>query len=224
MKKLTVAIDGHAACGKSTTAEQAAKELGYIYISSGKMYRALTYYLLKNEIDLDKVKKVQAILSDVAISFDDKSEIYLNGECVEKHIYTTDIVNHVSEVSAISDVRSFLVDAQRKIGKQGGIIMDGRDIGTVVFPGAELKIFMTAKPEVRAKRRQKELLTKGIKEDFDTILEGILQRDKQDSERKDSPLKQADDAVVMDTSTTTIASQVQSLVQLIQLIRKKTSF
>lgn len=212
MKKIIVAIDGHAGCGKSTTAKGVAKKLNYIYIDTGAMYRAVTYYFLSNQIDFSNMEKVEEALAgiDLAFEINDKEEIeiFLNGSSIESKIRTMEITANVSKVSSIASVRHFLVAQQQKMGKQKGIVMDGRDIGTVVFPDAELKIFMTSDVEVRAKRRQMEMIAKGQDVPFEDVLEDLKMRDHLDSTRKESPLKKADDAQVVDTTQTSIEEQI----------------
>lgn len=205
MKKIIVAIDGFSSCGKSTMARQLAEKLGYVFIDSGAMYRAVTLYFLNNNIDINNSESVTKALEKITITFKfnptiEKAETYLNGENVEQQIRTMEVSKNVSPVAAISDVRRFLVKQQQQMGIEKGIVMDGRDIGTVVFPNAELKIFLTANPEIRAQRRQKELEEKGQKLSIEEVLNNLQERDKIDSTREDSPLRQADDAKVLDNS------------------------
>jgi cytidylate kinase len=205
VKKIIVAIDGFSSCGKSTMARQLAEKLGYVFIDSGAMYRAVTLYFLNNAIDFDDKEAIAKALENITITFKfnpeiEKAETYLNGENVEQQIRTMEVSRNVSPVAAISDVRKFLVKQQQQMGTEKGIVMDGRDIGTVVFPNAELKIFLTANPEIRAQRRQKELEEKGQKLSIDEVRNNLQERDKIDSTREDSPLRQADDAKVLDNS------------------------
>lgn len=216
MKKITIAIDGLSSCGKSTMAKDLAKRIGYIYVDTGAMYRAVTLYALRNNlygendvIDTDELGKKMA---DINIHFQINEETgrpdtYLNDELVEKEIRSMEVSNHVSAIAAIPFVRTAMVDQQQKMGKEKGIVMDGRDIGTVVFPDAELKVFVTASAEVRAQRRYDELKGKGMEADYDEILKNVQERDYLDSHREVSPLKQAEDAIVLDNSTMTIEEQ-----------------
>ena len=220
MKKITIAIDGHSSCGKSTMAKDLAKEVGYIYVDTGAMYRTVTLYCMRNNLfDAQGevlVDKLQAEMPNIKVSFKFNEETgrpdaYLNGELVEKVIRSIEVSNHVSKVAAIGFVREAMVDQQREMGKEKGIVMDGRDIGTTVFPDAELKIFVTASAEVRAKRRYDELQAKGIPADFDEILKNVQERDYIDSHREVSPLRQADDAILLDNSDMTIPEQKEWL-------------
>ncbi|SHJ65337.1 cytidylate kinase [Tangfeifania diversioriginum] len=216
-KKIVIAIDGHSSCGKSTLAKSLARELGYTYIDSGAMYRAVTLFALRNGlIKNSKVDEEELIarMKDIRITFEwdtdtEKNTTFLNGENIENEIRQLEVSNNVSPVSTIAGVRSELVIQQRENGKNKGIVMDGRDIGTVVFPDAELKIFMTASPEIRAQRRYLELKEKGAEVDFDKILQNVEQRDTIDSGREVSPLKKADDAIVLDNSHLTREEQLQ---------------
>ena len=216
MKKITIAIDGHSSCGKSTMAKDLAKAIGYIYIDTGAMYRAVTYAALTHglwdsEGHLD-TEGLASLLPDLTISFSlnestGRPDTYLNGECVENEIRGMEVSNKVSEVSALGFVRERLVAEQQRMGAEKGVVMDGRDIGTVVFPDAELKVFVTASAEVRAERRYKELLGKGQPADYDEVLANVVERDYQDSHREVSPLRQAEDAILLDNSHLTIAEQ-----------------
>jgi cytidylate kinase len=216
-KKIIIAIDGHSSCGKSTMAKSLARELGYIYIDSGAMYRVVTLYalrlgLIKNE--KPDVQKVISELKNIKITFKwdenlGKNTTFLNGENVEDEIRQIEVSQNVSPISTIAEVRHEMVKQQRENGKNKGIVMDGRDIGTVVFPDAELKIFMTASPEIRAQRRYLELKEKGQEVDFKEILKNVESRDKIDSTRKVSPLKKADDALILDNSNLTREEQLQ---------------
>lgn len=217
MKKIIIAIDGYSACGKSSTAKAVAAILGYSYIDTGAMYRAVTLYFLQNFVSLTNPHEVENALKEIEIEFrynpkTQKSDTYLNGINVEQEIRQMTVSNKVSEVSAISQVRRFLVAQQQKMGKKKGIVMDGRDIGTVVFPEAELKIFMTAEMAVRAKRRQDELLEKGELVDLEEIIENLKKRDLIDTSRQDSPLRQAEDAQLIDTTAITFEEQVNQIV------------
>ena len=219
MRKITIAIDGYSACGKSTTAKVVAKELGYMYIDSGAMYRAVTLYFFRNHIKLTNPKDINNALANISISFmfNEKSEscdTYLNGLNVEKEIRKMRISERVSEVSAIAAVREAMVVQQRKLGKQRGVVMDGRDIGTVVFPDAELKLFMEAEFYVRGERRQRELLERGELIDLKKVAENLQKRDHIDSTREESPLRKADDAVVVDTTHLTFDEQVEEVLNL----------
>lgn len=216
-RKMVIAIDGYSACGKSTTAKEVARILGYRYIDSGAMYRAVTLYFLDNHVSLSNPKDITKALSQIHISFNVNSkgisETYLNNLNVEKEIRKMRISEKVSPVSAVKDVRVAMVEQQRRMGKEKGIVMDGRDIGTVVFPNAELKFFMTADMVVRAIRRQKELLENDRLVDLDEVIENIAQRDKIDTTRKESPLRQATDAIVIDTTHITVDEQVDEVVR-----------
>ncbi|SFE39185.1 (d)CMP kinase [Thermoflexibacter ruber] len=217
MKKIIIAIDGYSACGKSSTAKAVASILGYSYIDTGAMYRAVTLYFLQNFVSLTNPNEIENALKEIEIEFrhnpkTQKSDTYLNGINVEQEIRQMTVSDKVSEVSAISQVRRFLVAQQQKMGKKKGIVMDGRDIGTVVFPEAELKIFMTAEMTVRAKRRQDELLEKGELVDLEEIIENLKKRDLIDTSRQDSPLRQAEDAQLIDTTAITFEEQVKQIV------------
>jgi CMP/dCMP kinase len=218
IKKIVIAIDGYSACGKSTTAKQVASILGYRYIDTGAMYRAVTLYFLEHHIALTNPKEITRALQQINITFKvnskNVSETYLNGLNVEQDIRKMKISENVSQVSAIKEVRDFLVDQQRRMGKEKAIVMDGRDIGTVVFPKADLKMFMTADILVRAFRRQKELLLRNNMVDLDEVIDNLIQRDKIDTTRLESPLKQAEDALVIDTTHITIDEQVDEVVRL----------
>ena len=223
MKKIIIAIDGHSSCGKSTMAKELAKTIQYKYIDSGAMYRAFTLFCIENQLFNNGVlnlKAVKKIIKDVHISFqlNDKtgnSDTYLNGENVENKIRGMDVSDKVSTVAAVGFIRKEMVRQQQAMGEEKGIVMDGRDIGTVVFPNAELKLFVTAKPEVRAQRRFDELIAKGEAVSFEEILKNIEKRDFIDSTRKDGPLRKAPDAVVLDNSEMTIAEQNAFLLNLI---------
>lgn len=216
MKKIVIAIDGYSSCGKSTMAKDLAREVGYIYVDTGAMYRAVTLFAMRNGVfdaddNIDEAR-LKALLPDVKLTFKLNSEtklpeVCLNGECVERDIRTLKVSQHVSPIAALPFVREKLVEQQQAMGKEKGIVMDGRDIGTVVFPDAELKIFVTASAEIRAQRRFKELEAKGMPANFDEILQNVEQRDYIDTHRETSPLRQADDALVLDNSHLTIADQ-----------------
>ncbi len=218
MRKIIIAIDGFSACGKSTTAKEVAKIIGYRYIDSGAMYRAVTIYFLDQHIALTNPKEIVNALQKIRITFqingNGVTETFLNGLNVEKKIRKMRISENVSQVSAIKEVRAAMVQQQRKLGKDKGLVMDGRDIGTVVFPEAELKLFLTADILVRAFRRQRELLEKEDLVDLDTIIANLQKRDEIDSQRKESPLVQARDAIVIDTTHITIDEQVDEVVRL----------
>lgn len=216
MKKIVIAIDGYSSCGKSTMAKDLAREVGYIYVDTGAMYRAVTLFAMRNGVfdaegNIDEAR-LKALLPDVKLTFQLNSEtklpeVCLNGECVERDIRTLEVSQHVSPIAALPFVREKLVEQQQAMGKEKGIVMDGRDIGTVVFPDAELKIFVTASAEIRAQRRFKELEAKGMPANFDEILQNVEQRDYIDTHRETSPLRQANDALVLDNSHLTIADQ-----------------
>lgn len=213
-RKINIAIDGHSSCGKGTLAKNIAKELDYQFIDSGAMYRSVTLYLMNEEISLEEVEANPSVLDAIHIEFkfDPMRGFYnthLNGENVEREIRGMEVSSRVSEVSALGAVRSFLVAKQQEMGEEKGVVMDGRDIGTVVFPDAELKIFMTALPEVRAKRRYLELKEKGIEANLDEIYQNILHRDKYDSTREISPLMQAPDAIVLNNTEMTREEQTR---------------
>ncbi|WP_025762090.1 (d)CMP kinase [Dyadobacter tibetensis] len=219
MPKIIVAIDGYSSCGKSTTAKLVAKQLNYPYIDTGSMYRAVTLYFIQNHISVSNPKEVESALGNIHITFrlhgeSGKNHTYLNGLNVEEEIRKMYISDKVSEVSAVASVRHALVAQQQRMGKQKGIVMDGRDIGTVVFPQAELKIFMTADPTIRAQRRQLELMEKGELVGIEKILENLRYRDEVDTTRAESPLKQAEDAVYIDNSLMTLDEQVDMVVRL----------
>jgi CMP/dCMP kinase len=222
-KKITIAIDGWSSCGKSTLAKQLSKELGYIYIDSGAMYRAITLYFLRNHIDWTNEEEVDAALNDITLEFKPNnktgdSEIYLNEENVEYVIRDLVVAEKVSEVAAIKAVRSFAVAQQQKMGAEKGIIMDGRDIGTTVFPNAELKIFMTADNAIRVERRFKELYEKNPNITIEEVKANLEMRDYIDSHREVSPLQKASDAVVIDNTDLT---QTQLLQKALKYVRMK---
>lgn len=222
MKKITIAIDGFSSCGKSTMAKDLAREVGYIYVDTGAMYRSVTLYALRNgffaddnSIDTEGLEKE---MENIKISFQlnpetGKPDTYLNGECVEKEIRSMEVSSRVSPIATLPFVRTALVAQQQRMGQDKGIVMDGRDIGTTVFPDAELKIYVTASAEVRAQRRYDELVAKGMPADFEDILKNVKERDYIDSHREVSPLRKADDALELDNSNMTIAEQKQWLIE-----------
>jgi cytidylate kinase len=230
MKKITIAIDGHSSCGKSTMAKDLAREVGYVYVDTGAMYRSVTLYALRNGIfkevrdegqevrDVIDEEALRRQMPNIKISFKFNAETgrpdtYLNGELVEQDIRTMEVSSHVSPIATLAFVREAMVAQQQQMGKDKGVVMDGRDIGTVVFPDAELKIFVTASAEVRAQRRYDELKGKGMEADFDEILKNVQERDYIDSHREVSPLKKAADAILLDNSQMTIAEQKERLMQ-----------
>ncbi len=219
MPKIIVAIDGFSSCGKSTTAKLVARQLNYPYIDTGAMYRAVTLFFIQNHVALTNPKEVETALNQVQISFRRHAELgrndtYLNGVNVEEEIRKMYVSEKVSDVSAVAAVRHELVAQQKRMGKSKGIVMDGRDIGTVVFPQAELKIFMTADPIIRAQRRQLELLQKGELIGIKEIAENLKMRDHIDTTRAESPLRQAEDAIYIDNSLMTLDEQVELVVRL----------
>lgn len=216
MRQITIAIDGYSSCGKSTMAKDLAREIGYIYVDTGAMYRSVTLFAMRNNLFNEdgsiKTDELKSRMNEINISFKLNSETgrpdtYLNGELVEKEIRSMDVSERVSKIAALPFVREALVAQQQAMGKEKGIIMDGRDIGTVVFPDAELKIFVTASAEVRAQRRYDELKANGMPADFDDILKNVKERDYIDSHRETSPLRMADDALELDNSHMTIEEQ-----------------
>lgn len=219
--KIIVAIDGFSSCGKSTLAKQLAAELKYSYVDTGAMYRAVTLFFIRNQVDLFHLDQVQNALHNISIEFKynpDKQgqDTYLNGENIEHEIRVNPrIVSTVSDVSALSEVRRFLVKQQQAFGNDKGIVMDGRDIGTVVFPMAELKLFITADPKVRAQRRLEELIEKGQATTFEEVLANLEKRDYIDTHRQDSPLLQAQDAIILDNSTMTRSEQFDWVMKLV---------
>ena len=226
MKKITIAIDGHSSCGKSTMAKDLAKKIGYVYVDTGAMYRAVTLFALRNNLFEEdgavKVDELEKRMDEIKISFKFNTETqrpdtYLNGELVEKEIRGMEVSNHVSPIAAIGFVRKAMVAQQQRMGKKGGIVMDGRDIGTVVFPNAELKVFVTATAEVRAQRRYDELKGKGQEADYEEILKNVQERDYIDSHREVSPLRQAEDALLLDNSNMTIPEQNEWLLKQYEL-------
>ncbi|MFC4479897.1 (d)CMP kinase [Flavobacterium chungangensis] len=228
MKKITIAIDGFSSTGKSTLAKQLAKELEYVYVDTGAMYRAVAYFAMQhNLIEADFFKKEALVeaLSDIKLEFKFNSdlgfaEMYLNGENVEKQIRTIEVSNFVSKVAAVSEVRSKLVEQQQEMGTNKAIVMDGRDIGTVVFPNAELKIFMTASAETRAQRRFDELQQKGDNVSYEEVLKNVVDRDYMDTHREDSPLVIADDAIEIDNSYLNKEEQFAAVLELVNDVVK----
>lgn len=223
MRKIVIAIDGFSSCGKSTMAKDLAREVGYIYVDTGAMYRSVTLYALRNNLfdEEGKVKEEELIskLDDINICFKlneqtGRPDTYLNGERVEDLIRSLEVSQKVSPIAAIPAVREKLVKEQQKMGEDKGIVMDGRDIGTVVFPKAELKLFLTASPEVRAQRRYDELVSKGGHPDMEAVLADVNDRDYRDTHRAESPLRQADDAVVVDNSFMTREEQMELIIDL----------
>lgn len=225
-KQITIAIDGFSSTGKSTLAKQLAKQLGYIYVDTGAMYRAVAYFAMQNQlISVDSFNKVDLInqLKNIVLEFKFNNELgfaemYLNGTNVEKAIRTIEVSGYVSKVAEVSEVRAKLVEQQQEIGKNKGIVMDGRDIGTVVFPDAELKIFMTASAATRAQRRFDELVQKGDSVSYDEVLKNVEERDYIDTHREDSPLVMAEDAVEIDNSHLTREEQFQAVLELANAI------
>ncbi len=222
MKKITIAIDGHSSCGKSTMAKDLARRVGYIYVDTGAMYRAVTLFALRNHLfEADgsvKTAGLEALMPQISITFrlndqTGRPDTYLNGECVEQEIRSLEVSNHVSPIAAVPFVREALVAQQQLMGRDKGIVMDGRDIGTTVFPDAELKVFVTASVQVRAERRYKELIEKGMPADLEDILRNVEERDYIDSHREVSPLRQADDALLLDNSHMTIPEQNEWLME-----------
>lgn len=221
MKKITIAIDGHSSCGKSTMAKDLARRIGYVYIDTGAMYRAVTLFAMRHNLIANgqvDAAKLQEEMGNIHISLrlnpeTQRPDTYLNGECVEREIRTMGVSRHVSLIAALPFVRSAMVEMQREMGKEKGVVMDGRDIGTVVFPHAELKIFVTASAEVRAQRRYDELTAKGEKCNYEEILENVKERDHIDSTRETSPLRQAEDAIVLDNTHMTIPEQENWLME-----------
>ncbi|MBN8678115.1 MAG: (d)CMP kinase [Chitinophagales bacterium] len=221
MKRIIVAIDGHSSCGKSTLAKALAKTLHYAYLDTGAMYRAVTLYFLEQQLDYNDPEQVARGLAEIEIHFErieGQNRTFLNGRDVEHEIREMRVSEHVSPVSTISAVRRAMVAQQQAMGKRRGIVADGRDIGTVVFPDAELKIFLTADPDVRTSRRHLELAAKGIDAEWNDIYKNLLERDHIDSTRADSPLKKADDAVVIDN---TLLSEEQQLEKALVLAKEK---
>lgn len=231
MQDITIAIDGYSSTGKSTVAKQLAKYLNYIYVDSGAMYRAVTLFAMQYGFIDEKHFNIEGLVSkldNVQISFvfnkeTQNADVYLNNINVEKEIRTLEVSNFVSQVAAVSEVRALLVKQQQKMGKHKGVVMDGRDIGTVVFPDAELKIFMTASAETRAERRFNELTKRGDVVSYDQVLRNIQKRDYIDTHRKDSPLVKADDAIEIDNSNLNLEDQFQKILDLVNHVLSKES-
>lgn len=225
MKKITIAIDGYSSCGKSTMAKDLARRIGYVYVDTGAMYRSVTLFALRNKLfNADgsvKTDELERRMPDIDIAFrfnpeTQKPDTYLNGELVEQEIRSLEVSSHVSVIAAIPFVRTAMVAQQQKMGLEGGIVMDGRDIGTTVFPNAELKIFVTASAEVRAQRRYDELVAKGMPEPYEEILKNVQERDYLDTHREVSPLRQADDALLLDNSNLTIDEQNEWVMEVVR--------
>ena len=225
MKKITIAIEGFSSCGKSTMAKDLAKKLGYVYVDTGAMYRAVTLYAMRNRLfNADgsvKTADLERQMNKINITFKlnktaERPDTYLNNELVENDIRTLEVSNHVSQIAAVPFVREAMVAQQQRMGKDKGVVMDGRDIGTTVFPEAELKVFVTASAEVRAQRRYDELKEKGMPADFNDILKNVQERDYIDSHREVSPLRKAPDAIELDNSHMTIAEQSAWLMELVK--------
>lgn len=224
MKNIIVALDGYSSCGKSSTAKKVAAALSYVFIDSGAMYRAVALYFVRNQIDLNNLNQIKEALKNIDISFRfnperQASDTLLNGENVEAEIRKMYISELVSSVSSIPEVRHAMVAQQQKMGEKKGIVMDGRDIGTVVFPNAEVKIFMHAEPMIRAKRRQLELASKGENISIEEILENLEKRDLADSTRSEGPLKRATDAIDLDTSYRTMEDQVNFVLDQVHAVQ-----
>ncbi|WP_341215417.1 (d)CMP kinase [uncultured Wocania sp.] len=225
MNKITIAIDGFSSTGKSTVAKQIAKHLGYVYVDSGAMYRAITFYAMQNGLISDDDFNKEALIYqlpkiNISFKFNENlgfAEVYLNEENIEKQIRTLEVSSFVSKVATVSEVREQLVKQQQKMGEDKGVVMDGRDIGTVVFPKAELKIFMTASAETRAQRRYEELIGRGDDVDYNAVLKNVQERDYIDSNRKDSPLVKADDAIEIDNSNLSLQEQFDKVLQLVKM-------
>ena len=227
MKKITIAIDGHSSCGKSTMAKDLAREIGYIYIDSGAMYRCCTLFAMQRGLIAEDgsidTSTLESLMPEINVSFrlnpeTGRPDTYLNGENVEHQIRTMEVSAHVSPIAALPFVRAAMTAQQQVMGREGGIVMDGRDIGTAVFPDAEMKVFVTASDEIRAQRRYDELLSKGEAADFQQVLENLRERDRIDSTRAVAPLRQAEDALVLDNSHLTIPQQKQWLLDRFQEI------
>ena len=225
MKKITIAIDGFSSCGKSTMAKDLAKKLGYVYVDTGAMYRAVTLYAMRNGLfNADgsvKTADLEWQMNKINITFKlnktaERPDTYLNNELVENDIRTLEVSNHVSQIAAVPFIREAMVAQQQRMGKDKGVVMDGRDIGTTVFPEAELKVFVTASAEVRAQRRYDELKEKGMPADFNDILKNVQERDYIDSHREVSPLRKAPDAIELDNSHMTITEQSAWLMELVK--------
>lgn len=226
MRDIIIAIDGHSGCGKSSTAKSVARELGYVYLDSGAMYRAVTLYFIRHGVDIQNESVVEQALNKINIRFDrnkvtHENETYLNDENVEREIRKMDVSERVSDVSAIPRVRKQMVEQQRTMGRSKAVVMDGRDIGTNVFPEAELKIFMSADLEVRARRRKQELEEKGVEVSLDEIVANLSERDRIDTQRKEHPLIKAADAIEIDTTYLNFTEQVEQVVVLAKKLIQK---
>jgi CMP/dCMP kinase len=222
MRKIIIAIDGYSSCGKSTLAKALAKELHYAYVDTGAMYRAVTLYFLDNDLDINDKDDVIKALENIDIHFEHTPQgnhVFLNGKDVENDIRTMRVSEMVSPVATISVVRRAMVAQQQKMGHRKGVVLDGRDIGTVVFPHAELKIFLTAETDIRAKRRYDEMKSKGQETDIDAIRHNLLERDLIDSNRADSPLRQAEDAILIDNSQLTPDEQLRKVLDLVMAVK-----
>lgn len=220
---INIAIDGPAGAGKSTIAKAAAKELGYIYVDTGALYRSIAYYVMSRGEDVNNTAAVEMLLQDIVPGLkyiDGQQHVFVNGEDVTGKIRTPEVSMATSVVSAIPRVRDFLFNLQQKIAAENNVIMDGRDIGTVVLPGADLKIFLTASPEARAERRYKELSQKENAPAYEQVLSDIIKRDREDSTRKIAPLKQAEDAVLLDTTDMTLEEATETIIGMIAKVRK----
>lgn len=217
MKKIIIAIDGYSGTGKSSTAKQVSECFDYLYIDSGAMYRAVTYSFLKRSIDLSNRDEVTGALENIYIEFKN-GQTYLNDRNIDEEIRSMTVNQNVSQVAALPSVRTKLVEMQKALGERKGVVMDGRDIGTVVFPKAELKLFMTAEMDVRVERRRVQLLSKGIEGSFNEIKRNFIERDKIDTTREDSPLKKAEDAIEIDTTELSLNDQVKRIVKLAEEI------
>jgi len=231
-RKIIIALDGHSSCGKSTYAKRIAAELGYAYIDTGAMYRAATLACMDaglfDNTDSPSLEKVEAKLEDVELDLrfnaeKQRTEIFLNNRMLEDLIRSMEVSNHVSYISTLPAVRRKMVEYQRGLGEGKGVVMDGRDIGTVVFPHAEMKIFLTASEEIRATRRYKELIEKGMPANYEDVLENISKRDRIDSSREDSPLKQAEDSLVLDNSQMTVDEQMEWFRKAFRQVRGATN-
>jgi CMP/dCMP kinase len=223
MRKIIIAIDGYSSCGKSTLAKALAKELHYAYVDTGAMYRAVTLYFLDNDLDINDKADVLKALENIEIHFERTAQgnhVFLNGRDVENEVRTMRVSEMVSPVSTISVVRRAMVAQQQKMGNRKAVVMDGRDIGTVVFPDAELKIFLTADTDIRAKRRFDEMKSKGQETPIDDIRHNLLERDLIDSNRADSPLRQADDAILIDNSHLTPDEQLKKVLDMVMDLKK----
>lgn len=228
-RKIIIAIDGYSSCGKSTVAKEIAHTLGYLFIDTGAMYRAVTLYCLRHHLIENGIVKVPALkekLDEIKVFFKynaltQHNDVWLGDENVEQEIRRLEVSQNVSPVAAVAEVRHLLVALQQEMGKEKGIVMDGRDIGTVVFPKAELKIFMTAQPDIRAQRRYDELTAKGEKVSFEEIKANIIERDRYDKTRKESPLRKADDAIILDNSFMTREAQLKWILLRVCKIKEK---